>query len=51
MSKFKLYWSDGTWNTTTREGIADLLLDQTHINIEEGTQVSLTKIEELKEIN
>jgi hypothetical protein len=47
MSKVKLYWSDGTTNTTTREGVVDLLLDQTLINIDEGTKVSLIKTEEV----
>lgn len=48
MSKVKLYWSDGTTNTTTHEGVVDLLLDQTLINIDEGTKVSLIKTEEVK---
>jgi hypothetical protein len=47
MSKIKLYWSDGTTNTTTPEGVVELLLDQTLINIDEGTKVSLTKAEEV----
>ena len=47
MSKVKLYWSDGTTNTTTHEGEVDLLLDQTLINIDEGTKVSLIKTEEV----
>jgi len=47
MSKVKLYWSDGTTNITTHEGVVDLLLDQTLINIDEGTKVSLIKTEEV----
>jgi hypothetical protein len=47
MSKIKLYWSDGTTNTTTPEGVVELLLDQTLINIEEKTRVSLTHTEEV----
>lgn len=48
MNKIKLYWSDGTTNTTTAEGVVDLLLDQTLINIDEGTKVSLIKTEEVE---
>jgi len=47
MSKVKLHWSDGTTNITTHEGVVDLLLDQTLINIDEGTKVSLIKTEEV----
>ena len=49
MSRIKLYWSDGTTNTArTPQGVVDLLLDQTLINIDEGTKVSLTKAEEVE---
>ena len=48
MSKIKLYWSDGTTNTARdAQHVLDLLLDQTLINLDEGTKVSLTKTEEV----
>jgi hypothetical protein len=48
MNKVKLYWSDGTTNTIAPEDVVDLLLDQTLINLDEGTKVSLLKTEEIK---
>jgi hypothetical protein len=48
MMKVKLYWSDGTTNTTTSEGVVDLLLDQTFINNDEGTNVTLLKTEVIR---
>ena len=48
MSTIKLYWSDGTTNTARdAQHVLDLLLDQTLINIDEGTKTSLIKAEEV----
>jgi hypothetical protein len=48
MSKVKLYWSDGTTNLCDNaDHVVDLLLDQTLINLDEGTKVSLIKTEEV----
>jgi hypothetical protein len=47
MNQVKLSWSDGTSNITTYEKVVDLLLDQTFINNDEGTKVTLVKTEKV----
>ena len=49
MRKVKLYWSDGTTNTVHPEHVVDLLLDQTLINLDEGTKVNLIKAETIED--
>ena len=47
MAKVKLYWSDGTTNVTTDDGVLDLLFDQSFLNIDLKTPVGLIKVERI----